>query len=104
MDPAQYTYCKDNIKQVTNGTNDVLALYCGNVLSSYQAVNSNPVISAQNYTCQYVTSSGTIAYTDVGVKEFAKQYGKIPIITAANRNQVSTAFVPAITVCNQNLY
>lgn len=104
METPQYTYCKDNIKQVTNGNNDVLTLYCGNILSSYEAANSNPVVTAQNYNCQYVTSSGQIAYTDVGVKEFAKQYGKLPIITASNRNQVSTAYLPAITVCNQNLY
>ena len=100
---TQYDYCKANINNISQGSDTDLQLYCSNVIESYETINENPIVSVKNYNCQYIDNGGNTAFQNVGVKLFEKQYGKVMYVTAYNRKQVSTAFLPAITVCNQNL-
>lgn len=104
MPSTQYTYCKQNI-QVINGSGQTdLKLFCDNVITSYESANANPIVSTQNYLCEYFLANGDPAYTYVGMKLFAKQQGRVNIINANNKKETSLAYVPAITVCNQRLY
>jgi len=104
MASTQYTYCKQNIKVINAGGDTDLQLFCSNVIGAYESSNASPVVSGKNYLCQYYLQNGDPAYTYVGMKLAAKQQGRLNIVDANNRNQISVAYVPAITVCNQNLY
>lgn len=97
MASTQYTYCKANIKAINSGTNDSLKEFCSNVIEAFDSKNPNAIASIQGYYC-----SSANGY--VGVKLFRKQDGILTILNGNDYKNVSEAYLPAITVCNQNLY
>jgi hypothetical protein len=97
MASTQYTYCKNNIKSINAGTNDNLKTFCSNVIEVYESKAASTVASAQDYYCE-----STNGY--IGVKFFRKQDGVLTILNGSNYKNVNGAYVPAITVCNQNIY
>lgn len=97
MASQEYTYCKANIKAINAGGNDSLKLFCSNVIEAYESKIQSAIATAQNYYC---ANSGT----NVGMKLFQKQEGVLNIVSASNYKVVSEAYLPSITVCNQNLY
>ena len=97
MASTQYTYCKNNIKSINASTNDSLKLFCTNVIESYESKTASPIVAAKDYYC---ASAGGY----LGMKLLRKQDGVLTILNGSDYKSVSEAYVPAITVCNQNLY
>lgn len=97
MPSQEYNYCKDNIESINAGSNDNLKLFCANVIEAYESKIQSITASAQNYYC---ANSGT----NVGMKLFRQQEGVLNIVAASTYKVVNQAYLPAITVCNQNLY
>jgi len=89
----EYKFCVDNSASINQGSNEELKSYCSNVVSVYLSANPDLIASLQQYSCQ-------AGY--VGMKMFSKK-STLVIMYVTNRHNISTAYVPAITVCNQNL-